>query len=332
MKILQLLVFVFIIVISSLCNAQSGYKLYTKIPLKGNGTWDYLKIDEETNRLFVTHSDRAHVISLKTNKETGEIKNLKGAHHIILLPEFNKGFISNGENNTVLVFDYKSLDSLTTITINGVNPDPMCYDSFSKKVYVFCDNNLAVIIDPSTNKTTGLIKLNGAPEFPLPNGKGLIYNNLEDKDAMSIIDVNKKQVIKMYALKKGAAPTGMAADFKNERLFIVCRGINELAVLDYKIGKIITSLPIGKKVDGVYFDEPDHLIICSGGDGTLTFIKQKSKNDYHVVQTLSTKAGAKTMAFDNKTQNIYLCAATLSKNSGKVLPGSFEVLVYVKSK
>jgi len=103
-------------------------------------------------------------------------------------------------------------------------------------------------------------------------------------------------------------------------------------VLDYKTGKIINSIPIGKKVDGIYFDEPDRLLICSGGDGTLTFIKQKNKDEYKVLQTLSTKTGAKTMAFDKKTQNIYLATSAFSKNSNKVLPDSFEVLVYVKSK
>ena len=251
-----ILVIVFTISIFSLANAQSGYKLYTKIPLQGNGNWDYLKVDEPGDRLFVTHSDRAHIISLKTNQQIAEIKNLYGAHHIILLADYNKGFISNGDNNTVLVFDYKTLDSITTIKINGINPDPLCYDTYSKKLYAFCDNNLAIIIDPVTNKINGEIKLKGTPEFPLPNGKGLIYNNLEDKDAINIIDVNTKRVIKTYPLKKNAAPTGMAGDFINERLFIVCRGINELAVLDYTTGKIITSIPIGKKVDGVSLMTP----------------------------------------------------------------------------
>lgn len=329
MKSIQLLTF-FAITISSVCYAQSGYRLQRKIPLQGNGSWDYMKVDEATNRLFITHGDRAHVVDLKTNKEIDEIHNLKGAHHIILLPEFNKGFISNGANNTVLVFNYQTLDSITTIKINGENPDPMCYDNYSKKLFVFCDNNLTVMIDPAHDKTSGEIKLKGAPEFPLPNGKGLIYNNVEDKDAMEIIDVSKKRVVKTYNLKKGAAPTGMAGDFKNERLFIACRGINELAVLDYQTGKIINSVPIGKKVDGVYFDEPNHLIICPGGDGTLTFIKQKNKNEYHVLQTIFTKAGAKTMAYDTNTKNIYVCTASFSEIGDEIIPGSFEILVYRK--
>ncbi|MDP4283617.1 MAG: YncE family protein [Bacteroidota bacterium] len=329
MKSIKLLIIAFTIIIPSVCSAQSGYTLNAKISLPGNGGWDYMKIDEANHRLFISHGDRANVVDLKTNKEIAEIHNLQGAHHIILLPQFNKGFISNGNNNTVLVFNYKTLDSITTIKLNGENPDPVCYDNFSKKLFVFCDNNLAEIIDLATNKISGEIHLKGSPEFALPNGKGLIYNNLEDKDAIEIIDITKKQVIQSYPLKRGAAPTGMAADFKNERLFIACRGINELAVLNNKTGKIINSVPIGKKVDGVYFDEPNHLIICSGGDGTLTFIKQKNKNEYEVLQTLPTKPGAKTMVFDTNTKKIYVVASS-SKSDHEIIPNSFEMLVYKK--
>ncbi|HVT84230.1 MAG TPA: hypothetical protein VHD35_03465, partial [Chitinophagaceae bacterium] len=182
MKPLKFASIAFALIISYVCDAQSGYSLDTKISLKGNSNWDYMQIDESTSRLFISHGDRANVVDLNTNKEIAEIKNLKGAHHIILLSQFNKGFISNGNNNTVLVFDYKTLDSITTIKIKGENPDPMCYDDFSKTLFVFCDNDLAVMINPATDKISGQIKLKGSPEFPLPDGKGLIYNNLEDKD------------------------------------------------------------------------------------------------------------------------------------------------------
>ncbi len=327
MKLIRLLVVAFTIAISALCNAQSGYKLVKEIHLPGNGSWDYLKIDN-SNRLFVSHSDRAHVIDLKTDKEINEIKNLHGARHIILLPEFNKGFISNGDNNTVLVFDYKTLDSITTINVSGESPDPMCYDEFSKKLYVFCDNNLACIIDPVTNEEKGQIKLNGAPEFGLPDNKGLIYNNLEDKDAVEVIDVRKKQVTRIFKLKKNAAPTGMAADLKNNKLFVACRGINELAVLDINSGKIIASLPIGEKVDGVYFDSRYNYILCSGGKGRLTIIHQKSKNEYKLLENLSTAMGSKTMALDSETHKIYMSTSTFEKGTDNVIPNTFIVSIF----
>lgn len=308
------------------CLAQSGYTLQKKISLSGNGGWDYLRIDEPRNRLFVSHDDRVHIIDLKTAQETGQIKNQHGVNHIMTLPQYNKGFISNGDNNTVYVFNYTTLDSITTININGDNPDPMCFDKFSKKLYVFCDNNLAVIIDPTTTKVEGEIKLKGAPEFALPDDNGLIYNNLESTDAMNIIDVNKKAVIKTYKLPKNAAPTGMAADFKNNRLFIVCRGINKLAVVDSKSGKIITAVSITAKVDGVYFNKKSHRIFCSGGDGILTIIEQRSKDEYTVLEKLQTKPGAKTMAFDERTNNIYLTSADFDKD--EIKPDSFALYIY----
>ncbi len=307
--------------------AQSGYHLIKKIELPGNGSWDYLKIDNE-NRLFVSHYDRAHVINLNTGKEIAEIKNLHGAKHIILLKQFNKGFISNADNNTLMVFNYKTLDSITTINISGNGPDPMCYDEFSKKLYVFCDNNSASIINPVKDKEIGTINLKGAPEFPLPDNKGIIYNNLENKDAVEVIDLRKNQVTKIFNLKKNAAPTGMAADLKNNRLFVACRGINELAILDSRSGKIITSLPIGKKVDGVYFDEKLKYIFCSGGDGKLTIIQQKSKNEYKVLDNIITAQGSKTMALDTATHRLYLSTARFEKGTDKIIPQTFAVSIY----
>lgn len=307
------------------CVAQSGYTLQKKISLPGNGSWDYLKIDND-NRLFVSHGDRVHVINLKTCKEINEIKNLHSAKHIVLLKQFNKGFISNADNNTVLVFNYTTMDSIANINVHGESPDPMCYDEFSEKLYVFCDNNIASIIDPLNNKEISTINLKGAPEFPLPDNKGIIYNNLEDKDAVEVIDLEKKQVTKIYNLKKNAAPTGMAADLKNNRLFVACRGINELAILDSKSGKIIASLPISEKVDGVYFDEKNKYIFCSGGDGFVTIIVQKSKDDYAVLQKLKTRIGAKTMALDNGTHNLYLSTADFEK--GRIKPNSFALYIY----
>jgi DNA-binding beta-propeller fold protein YncE len=307
--------------------SQSGYHLVKKIELPGNGSWDYLKIDND-NRLYVSHGDRVHVINLNTCKEIKEIKNLHSAKHIVLLKQFNKGFISNAENNTVQVFNYTTMDSIAAINVHGESPDPICYDEFSKKLYVFCDNNIASIIDPVSNKEISTINLQGAPEFPLPDNKGIIYNNLEDKDAVEVIDLEMKQVTKIYKLKKDAAPTGMAADLKNDRLFVACRGINELAILDSKSGKIIASLPTSEKVDGVYFDEKNKYIFCSGGDGFVTIIVQKSKNDYAVLQKLSTRIGAKTMALDKGTHNLYLTTADFEKD--RIKPNSFALYIYAQ--
>jgi DNA-binding beta-propeller fold protein YncE len=310
--------------------AQSGYKFSQSISLQGDGKWDYMQMDEAANRLFITHEDQVHVIDLLNNKETGVINNLFGAHHIALVPEFKKGFITNGGNNTVTVFDYQSLHKITTIKINGVNPDPMCYDSYSKKLYVFCDNNTAVVINPVSNKIIGTIALGGSPDFALPDGGGLIYNDLEGSDETVVISVKEKKIIKRFKLPKHSAPTGLAFDKINSRLFISCRGINKLAVLDVKTGKVITLLPMPSNVDGVSFDPETRYIICSGGDGHASIIKQEGADQYKTIDHLKTKPGAKTMELDPKTHNLYFSAASFKNGQTNRLHHTFELLIYKK--
>lgn len=310
--------------------AQTGYTLIHKIALKGDGKWDYMQMDEPGNRLFIAHGDRAHVIDLSSYKELGVVGGLSGAHHVTLTPEFKKGFITNGENNTVTVFDYKTLRTIGTIKINHINPDPMCYDSYSKKVYVFCDDSTAVIIDPVSNRVTGAIALGGAPDFAMSDGKGLIYNDLEGGNETVVIDVKLKKAVKRFKLPGHAAPTGLAFDQRNSRLFVSCRGINKLAVLDAGIGKLITLLPMPKNVDGVCFDEANKYIFCSGGEGYATIIKQESANQYKTIEHLITMPGAKTMELNQKNHELYFSAASFSNSSDKIKPGTFEIRLFKK--
>ena len=319
---------IFCISLLAQSNAQTSWHLLGKVHLSGNGKWDYLKLDKAKNRIFVTHTDRVHVVDLKINKEIGQISNLKGANHISLFPEINKGFISNGAGNTLTVFNYTTLEKIETFKMAGINPDPMCYDAFTKNLLVFCDNNLAIAIDPVTNREVFQINLPGAPEFALPDNAGLIYNNLENKDKVAIIDLKKNQVIKTYSLKAKSAPTGMAADLSANRLFVVCRGLNELCILNSENGEVIKTMSIGKEVDGIQYDSARHLIVCSGGDGTITFIERKGDDTYKLIKTMKTKLGAKTLGYDETNGNIYTCAATFLNKKGRTKPDSFELLIY----
>lgn len=311
--------------------AQSGYKLTKTIQLSGNGKWDYLKEDKKSGRLFVSHYDRVHVIDMKTETETGTMKNLSGVHGIALAPEFNEGFISNGSNNTVTVFNYKTLDSITTIKLSTEKPDAILYDPSSKKVWVFCGkSNNAAVIDPSANKEEKVVLIGQAPEFAVSDKKGLIYNNLEEGDAIALIDANTQKKSRIFQLEKGSAPTGLALDRKNGRLFTACAETKKLAVVDVISGKTIMSLPISNHVDAVTYDAQNKLIFCSGGDGITTIIQQHSPDHYTILESLKTRKGAKTMALDNDTHKIYFSTADYISNSNTVKPDSFTVLIYTK--
>lgn len=315
----------------TLVRAQSSdlYTFEKKISLPGNSGYDYLSIDSINHHLFVSHGTSVNVIDLKTEQPIGSIDGMKGVHGIAVVNEVNKGFITDGKDNAVVVFDLVSFKIIKTIKISGDKPDAVMYDPFSKKVLAFCgDSNNACVVDITSLTQTGTIDLGGAPEFALSDGKGLVYNNLEDKSNLVVVDMKTMKVIHTYPLAPCGGPTGMAMDAANQRLFTACRENKGMSVVDINSGKVIVTVPIGAGVDAVAYDASSGLIFCSNGDGTATIIKQESADKYSVVQTLNTQQRAKTLAFDKSTRKLYLSAPQFEPGTRNIIPDSFAVLVY----
>lgn len=328
---LLLLAAAFLFLSSTKLCAQSS-ELYTfdkKIPVPGDGGYDYIAIDEVNNHLFVSHGTSFNVIDLATEKPIASIDGMKGVHGIAIVNEVNKGFISDGKASAVVVVDLTSFKILKTISLPATDEDGIIYDPYSKKVFVFNgDSKNTCVIDINTLTLTKTIDLGGGPEFAVSNGKGLVYNNIEDLSSLKVIDTKTMEVKATYPLSPCGAPTGIALDPANNRLFTGCRTNKGLSVVDAGSGKVITTLPIGAGVDAVVYDAANKLIFASNGDATVTIIKQQSADEYSVVQTLATQPRAKTMAFDKKTRKIYLSAPEFEKGTRKIIPGTFAVLVY----
>jgi DNA-binding beta-propeller fold protein YncE len=315
--------------ISALTNAQT-YVADQTIALTGDGGYDYLAIDSVNNRLYVSHGTAVNVIDLSTEKSIGTISGMQGVHGIAIVNHLNLGFISDGKANAAVAFDLKTLKVIKTIPLTAVNgPDAIMYDQYSDQVFTFCgDSNNAAVINPKSLKQVGNVALSGAPEFAVSDGKGKIYNNLEDKNSMDVIDAKTMKVLRNFPLNPCGGPTGVARDGKNKRLFTVCRENKGLSVVNEASGKVITTLPIGAGVDAVAYDAATKLIFASNGEGTVTIIKQKTADDYAVIQTLQTQARARTLALDTKTHKIYLSVADMVKGTRNAVPGTFKVLVF----
>jgi len=329
MKKLIILICISFLIPAVKSQQKNTYSFDKKIALPGDGGFDYLSIDAVNNRLYVSHGTTVNVIDLVTEKLTGTIDDMKGVHGIAIANDLNKGFISDGRANAVVVFDLKSLQKITTIPVTGNGPDAIMYDAFSKQVFSFNgESKNASVIDAVSLKQTGTVDLGGGPEFAVPNGHGLIYNNLEDKNSLNVIDAKQLKVIQNYPLAPCGGPTGLALDQKNQRLFTVCRENKGMSVVDAANGKVITTLPIGAGVDAVAYDPETKIIFCSNGDGTTTIFQQETADRYSLVQTLSTQVRAKTLALDKKTHKIYLSVADMEPGTRRAIPGTFGVLVY----
>jgi len=308
--------------------AQS-YVFDKSISLPGDAGWDYLSIDKVNHRLYVSHGNAVNVIDLDTEQPVGVVPNLQGIHGIAIDNKANLGFISDGKANAVVAFDLKTLATVATIPVAAQGPDCIIYDPYSDRVFSFNgESNNSSVVDPNSLKQVGTVDLGGGPEFAVADGRGHIFNNLEDKNSLNVIDVRSFKVIANYPLKPGEGPTGLAMDIKNGRVFSGCRGNKGVSVVNAYTGKVITTLPIGAGVDAVAFDPDLHLLFCSCGDGTVTIIQQLTPDSYGVIQTLKTQNRARTMALDTKTHKIYLSVADGVAGTRKPLPNTFRILVY----
>jgi YVTN family beta-propeller protein len=309
---------------------HQDYVLEKKIPLPGDGGYDYLYLDKQARRLYVSHGDQVDVLDLATESLMGSVTGMKGVHGIAIAGKINKGFISDGDANAVVVFDPSSFKIISTIPLTGKDPDAITYDSVSERVFAFNGHSDNVsVIDVNSLKEIALVPLNGGPEFAVPDHTGKIYLNLEDKNALLVLDSKALQVMNRFSLSPCGGPTGLALDLDNQRAFSGCRTNRGLTVTEMKSGKVVATIPIGAGVDAVAYDKENRLIFCSNGDGTTTVIHQDSPDKYQVIQTIQTQYRAKTMALDPQTHKIYLSVVDFQPGTKTRIRGTFKILVFI---
>jgi len=322
--------------------AGDNYHLVKKISFGaaegGREYFDYINVDSAARRAYLSHGTEFLVVNLDTGALAGRVTGLKRDHGVALVPELGRGYISDGDAAQIVIFDLKTFKTLGQIK-GEQDADSIIYDPASKRVFVFNgDPNSATVIDPAMNKVLATLPLGGAPEQAVADGRGMIYDNLEDKNEVIAIDSRTMKIKARWPVAPGAQPVSMAMDRENRRLFIGCRNPKVFIVMDADTGKVIgKAFPIGARVDSSIFDPETKLAACSTGDGTIHIFHEDSADAITAVQTVQTEFGAKTMALDAKTHNLLvdtsdfesLAAAGKQKSSQpSAKPGTFRLLVY----
>jgi YVTN family beta-propeller protein len=310
---------------------QKQYKLVDTVKLGGEGGWDYLSYEHGAHRLFITRGTHLMVIDTNTLKPVGDIPGLNGIHGVALTPEFGKGFVSNGGDDSVVVFDLKTLKVASKVKV-GTRPDAILYDPFSKHIFTFNHTSQdCTILDAATGKVLATLPLGGSPESPASDGKGRIFVTIEDKNEIVAIDANKNAIAAHWPLKGCEGPTALAFDVDHGRLFSGCSN-KLMAVSDSSSGKTIDTLPIGGGVDAGSFNVNTQEVFMACGDGTLAVIHEDAPDKYLVKQSVQTARGARTMALDTNTNTIYLVTAQFGEKAPgdrrpPIIAGTFQLLV-----
>jgi YVTN family beta-propeller protein len=311
------------------------YAVTKTFPIGGEGRWDYLTVDPAAKLLYVPRQTHTQVISAETGKVIGDVKDTPGVHGCAVVPDLNRGFTSNGQAKSITIFDLKTIAPLGT-TRAGDNPDAIVYEPFSKKIFAFNGRSKdATVIDASAAPgapAVATIPLGGKPEFAASDEAGHLYVNIEDTNSVAVIDTKTLKVSDTWKIDGGEEPSGMAIDIIHHRIFLGCGGNRVMAVIDTQTGKTVGTVPIGKGVDACAFDPGTGEAFASCGDGTLTVARETSPGKFEVVQTVQTRAGARTMGLDPTTHTIYLStadfgAAAPGERRPPMKPNSFMILV-----
>jgi hypothetical protein len=315
------------------------YRILRSVKVGGEGGFDYVNADSAGRRLYIARSGKTNprllAFDLDTLKQVGEIGSIS-AHGAVVDPKSHHGFASS---KPITMFDTETMVTIKPIVVDG-NPDGLTYDPSSRWVYVLSHSVPGITaISAADGTVMGTVDLGAAPEQTVSDGKGHLYVDLEDKDAVGVVDARTLTVTARYPLGDKHTPAGLAMDRKKHLLFVACRNPASLVMMNADTGAVLDSIPIGLGNDGVVFNPATREVFASQGDGTLAVVKENSAISFALEQTLPTQSGAKTLALDSKTGHVFLIAADygpvpadaapLSNGRiarGPMLPDSFTIL------
>jgi DNA-binding beta-propeller fold protein YncE len=334
---------VLLLLMSQPALAAGPYHILRSVKVGGEGGFDYVTADSAGRRLYFARSGKTNprllAFDLDSLKQLGEIDGIS-AHGAVVDPKSHHGFASS---KPITMFDTATMATIKPIMVDG-NPDGLTFDSSGDasggRVYVLSHSAPGITaINAADGTVVGTVDLGAAPEQTVGDGKGHLYVDLEDKDAVGVVDTKTLAVTARYPLGDKHTPAGLAMDTKSRVLFVACRNPAALVMLNADTGAILDTIPIGLGNDGVVFNPATREVFASQGDGTLAVVKENSPTSFTLEQTLSTQSGGKTLTLDTKTGHIFVIAAEygpvpadappLSNGRiarGPMLPDSFTII------
>ena len=280
-----------------------------KMNIGGEGFFDYLSVDQATNRVFVSRGTHVMVVDGATGQMLGDITNTPRVHGAALVPSENHGFTTNGGDSTLTMFDLKSLAVIKKIPAGIDGLDGFLYDESTNTVLSINHSHptgTAVVVNAKTGDVVGRIALSGnGPEGGVSDGKGRIFINLEDKNAIDVVDTKTWKVVATWPIDPCEEPTGIAIDRTSNRIFAGCGKTS--VVVDATTGKVVAQIPNGDGVDGLAWDQSQRLMYIPGGQtGDVTVVHEDSPDKYTVVAKVPTMRGARTVTVNPVTHVAYV--------------------------
>jgi hypothetical protein len=329
--------FVLCAVVALASPPASGYHLIKKVPLGkalgGAEYFDYITVDADARRVYVSHGSEIKILDADTFSIIGTIPALKRSHGVALVTELGKGFITDGDAASVVVFDMKTFKKTGEIK-SSPDTDAIVYDPASKLIFTFNgDSKNSSVIDPVKETVVKAMDMGGSPEQPAVDGKGTLYDNNAETNEVVVVDTNSLTIKARWKVAPAGEPVAIALDPEHRRLFSTGRGPTMLVMMDADSGKVLQSLPVSDGADSNVFDPASGMLFTSTRAGKVHVFQEDSADKLSQVETIDTEYGAKTMALDPKTHNLFLSTSDFGPAAGPkgrrpAISGTAHLLIY----
>ena len=316
---------------------EGGYRLIKKVPLGkapgGAEYFDYITVDADARRIYVSHGSEIKILDADNFSVVGTISGLKRSHGVALVPELGKGFITDGDAESVVVFDMKTLKKTGEIK-SSPDTDAIVYDPASKLVFTFNgDSKNSTVIDPAKEIVVKVMDMGGSPEQAAADGQGNLYDNNAETNEVVLIDAKALTIKTRWKVAPAGEPVAMALDKEHRRIFSTGRGPAMLVMMDADSGKVLQSLPVSDGADTNVFDPDSGTLFTSTRAGKIHVFHEDSADNLSQVETIETEYGAKTMAMDPKTHNLFLSTSDFGPAAGPkgrrpAISGTAHLLIY----
>ena len=343
--------------VPSMSDKVAGYHVLATVPLPDEGFWDYLGIDQPNHHLFVSHGNEVLVLSTGSHELIGKLSPTPRSHGVVVSDKDGHGFTSNSGNSSgkegvssFTEFDAKTLRIIKEVILPIGGSDGIVYDPATDRVFGLTHGKKDVAVDAATGEVAGVVEIPGAAESAAADGKGHLYNVMEDLNVLVDIDTKALKVVNQWPLAPCVGPSGVAMDTKSHRIFIGCHGGGDetgvMVVFNPDAGKVVATLPLGGRGnDAVRFDPGVKRAFASQGEGDITIVREESPDKFTLVGNVKTESGARTMECDTSNHTLYSVTAKFSPPTanaappavaerggrgrfrGQMVPGSFTLLV-----
>jgi DNA-binding beta-propeller fold protein YncE len=315
--------------------AGAQYVMTRAVPLGPPEHWDFLSFDLETRRVFIAHGTELTVVDGADGRLVGRLPKVDGAHGVVLAPKTGLGYVDSEDRKSLIVFDKIHLRPIRELPV-AADPDAVVFDLASDRVFVMGGTSHAMTaIDARRNTVIATVPLGGQPEFAVADGAGALFVNLTDIAAIARIDTSSLAITARWRIPTCNRPHGLAYDPNTRRLFASCAN-KRLLVVSAITGRVIATLRIGARSDAVAFDPVRRLVFSANGDGTLSIIRERGRNRFIALRSVSTRPGARTMALDPRHGRLFLVTGDVVGKTGNggaapravFAPGSVKLLFF----